>query len=145
MKPSLTRAGKRQFLHAYTDEVPDLQFVRVTLHEDPALDGVGATFSLERPDGITDDVWALIESHFRRLKLIDRYNEQGNDEVAEILSDCSKFLSAGGEDVQKFLSGLAGDRSRVYGRNHWIAALMHALAQHARLDAWVDAAQNDAE
>lgn len=136
----LSAAGERQFLHAYTDEIPDLQFVKVTLHEDRALTGVGATFILERPEGVADEQWDLIGSHFRRLKLIDRYDERGNDEVAEILSDCREFRDAGGTDVQKFLTGRAKDRRTVYGRNHWIAVLMAAIAEHPNLMTWVGAA-----
>jgi hypothetical protein len=136
----LTAAGKRQFLHAYTDELPDIQFVQVTLHEDHALAGVGATFSLVRPVGMDDDLWGLIDSHFHRLKLLDRYDERGNDEVAEILSDCRQFHDAGGQDVRAFLTGRADDRRTVYGRNHWIAVLMGAMAQHPNLEAWVQAA-----
>lgn len=136
----LSGAGKRQYLHAYTDIVPDLQFIHVTLHEDPALSGVGATFSLVRPLDVVDDLWEIIDSHFRRLKLIDRYDERGNDEVAEILSDCREFLDAEGKNVRKFLAGRAKDRLTVYGRNHWIAVLMDAMARHPNLGAWVDAA-----
>ena len=136
----LSAAGKRQYLHTYTDKVPDLQFVQVTLHEDPALTGVGATFSLERPGNVADELWGLIDSHFRRLKLIDRYDERGNDEVAEILSDCREFIDAGGNDVRKFLNGRAKDRRTVYGRNHWIVVLMDTMALHPNFEAWVDAA-----
>lgn len=136
----LSAAGGRLFLHAYIDEVPDLQFVKVTLHENAALAGVGATFSLERPNGVSDELWGLIDSHFRRLKLIDRYDEQGNDEVAEILADCRQYRDTGGPNIQSFLEGCAVDRATVYGRNHWIAVLMKSMADHPNLAAWVDAA-----
>ena len=136
----LSATGKRQFLHAYTDQVPDLQFVKVRLHEDPAFDGVGAIFSISRPPGVADELWELIDSHFRRLNLIDRYDERGNDEVAEILSDCRQFRDAGGQNAQDFLSGRAQDRAGVYGRNHWIPVLMNAMAHHTNLEAWIDIA-----
>lgn len=136
----LSDAGRRQFLHAYSDQIPDLQFVEVTLHEVPPLNGVGATFSLRKPAGIADEVWELITSHFARLKLLDRYDERGNDEVAEILSDCRTFRDAGGNSVRDFLIGRANDRGAVYGRNHWIAVLMDALAKHPKLEGWIPAA-----
>ncbi|MEI2454760.1 hypothetical protein ABU614_15065 [Lysobacter firmicutimachus] len=132
--------GKRQFLHSYTDIVPDLQFVKVTLHEDPHFTGVGATFSLERPAEMEENVWDLIDSHFRRLKLIDRYDERSNDEVAEILSDCRVFLNAGGANLQEFLKGRSNDRRETYGANHWIAVLMNTMAEHPNLKNWVHAA-----
>lgn len=133
----LSVAGKRQFLHSYTDPVPDLQFVEVTFHEIVGFKGVGANFSLTRPRGLIDEFWNLISSHFQRLKLIDRYDELGNDEVAEILKDCRIHLDSGGQDIRVFLSGRAEDRRSVYGRNHWIAVLMDSMAKHVNLDSWV--------
>lgn len=136
----LTAAGKRQYLHAYTDAVPAAQYLQVTLHEHPALIGVGATFSLQRPPQVPNAQWDLLESHFDRLHLLDRYNERGNDEVSEILADCKLYLETGGPDVGQFLSARASDRRDVYGSNHWIAVLMAALAGHPRLLAWTNAA-----
>lgn len=135
----LSVTGRRQFLHAYTDEIPDLQFVRVTLHENQVFEGVGATFSLERPEGMADEQWSLIDSHFRRLKLIDRYNELSNDEISEVLSDCRVFYEAGGgrQNVRNFLVGRANERRNVHGINHWIVVLMNAMALHADLEVWV--------
>ncbi len=135
----LTPAGARQYLHAYSDQLPDVQFVSVTLHENAVLQGVGATFSVQRPDGLRNALWLLIASHFTRLKLIARYDERGNDEIAEILSDCRVHLEAGGPDARKFLRGRADDRKAVYGRNHWIAVLMEAMARHPNLVSWVNA------
>ncbi|MEA9585970.1 hypothetical protein VC279_06540 [Xanthomonas sp. WHRI 10064A] len=134
----LSAAGGRQYLHTYSDNLPDLQFVLVTLHQNAVLQGVGATFSLERPLGIPNALWLLIKSHFTRLKLIDRYEERGSDEIAEILSDCRIHLEAGGSEVRTFLQGRADDRKDIYGRNHWIAVLMDAMAKHPDLVNWVN-------
>ncbi|MEK6787354.1 MAG: hypothetical protein AABY68_00190 [Pseudomonadota bacterium] len=136
----LSSSGDRQYLHAYTDELPDLQFVTVSLHQIPALRGVGATYSLQQPIGVLNAQWQLIESHFNRLKLIARYDELGNDEIAEILSDCRAHIDAGGPDAREFLAGRATDRRMIYGRNHWIAVLMKAMAHHQDFDDWVNAA-----
>lgn len=136
----LCAAGQRQYLHAYSDALPDAQFVHVTLHQHAAFKGVGATFSLRQPADVPAAQWRLIDSHFRRLRLIDRYDELGNDEIAEMLSDSKAYQDAGGLDVQTFLHGRATDRRAVYGRNHWTAVLMSALAEHLDLQAWIDAA-----
>lgn len=134
----LSATGRRQYLHAYSDELPDHQFVEVSLHEQDGLSGVGATFSLVRPHGVPADTWQLIKSHFDRLHLLDRYDEQGNDEIAEVLSDCCTFIEAGGGDVREFLSALAKDRRAVYGRNHWRAVLMKSLSVHKNLETWLE-------
>lgn len=137
----LDAAGNRMFLHAYLDALPDEQFVQVALHEQPPLQGVGAIFSLQHPPGVPQAQWQLIESHFTRLKLLSRYDERGNDEIAEIVAGCRVFrdTSAVG-DVAGFLHGLAEDRKNAHGRNHWIAVLMEAMAQHPNLLEWVAAA-----
>lgn len=134
----LTAAGDRQYLHAYTDHLPDLQFLSVTLYEEAVLRGVGANFSMQRPVGMPNALWPLLVSHATRLSLIARYDEHGNDEIAEILSDCRVYSETGGADAQAFLQGRANDRTTVYGRNHWIAVLMTAMAQHPNLKKWID-------
>lgn len=136
----LTPVGGRQYLHAFSDEIPDATFVTITLHEEDAMTGVGATFSLARPDGVEAPTWALIKSHFDRLHLLDRYAELSNDEIAEMLSDCRIFLDAGGPDVRQFLSHRAQERFGIHGRNHWRAVLMQALAEHENLDSWLEVA-----
>ena len=133
----LSAIGQRQYLHAYSDELPDCQFVTVSLYEQDGLSGVGATFSLVEPEGVPASTWQLISSHFVRLHLLDRYDEQGNDEIAEILSDCGTFVETGGGDVRGFLSALARERRSVYGRNHWRAVLMESLSVHENLENWL--------
>ncbi len=133
----LSIKGKRQYIHSYTDQVPDLQFVEVTLHEIAGFSSVGATFSLTKPIGIIDELWSLISSHFLRLNLVNRYDELGNDEIAEILKDCRIYLDSGGRNIRRFLSGRAKDRREIYGRNHWVAVLMNSMAKHVNLVKWV--------
>lgn len=136
----LCAAGERQYLHAYSDELPDVQIVQVTLHQDKALKGVGATFSLRRPSCFTEAQWRLTDSHFGRLRLIDRYDELGNDEISEILTVSKNVHGAGGRDVRAFLCLQGKDLQAVYGKNHWTAVLMLALAVHKDLESWIDPA-----
>jgi len=138
----LCATGKRQFLHAYTDSLPDLQFLSVDLVVHPALTAVGAKFSLSKPSSMALSKWELISTHFSRLKLLDRYNEQCNDQIAEILADCKIFSdTAGGHgDVRLFLKRQATDRASVYGRNHWVVVLMSMMSDHVDFPAWVAAA-----
>jgi hypothetical protein len=135
----LNASGARQYLHAFTDPIPEAQFLRATLHQMAGLEGVGVTFDLARPAGIPGALWTLIESHFRRLSLIRRYNELGNDEIAEVLASCRSHLRAGGADARAFLQEQGVDRRDVYGRNHWRTVLIDALCAHANLEAWIEA------
>lgn len=133
----LSGEGRRQYLHAYTDSIPDLQFVVATFHLAPDTAIVGATFSLQRPVGIDGELWRLITSHFLRLRLLDRYAEQGNDEIAEIIGACRSYRQEGGPNVRAFLRSQAADRRRVHGRNHWVAVLMGGMSEHPELINWI--------
>jgi len=133
----LTTTGQRQYLHAYLDDIPNFIFLAATLHVSPTLNGVGATFSLQKPHAINQTKWELIETHFNRLRLLERYNELSNDEIGEIIASCKSYIAAGGLDVRQFLNNQAVDYANVHGENHWLAVLMSALASHADLLTWV--------
>jgi 5-methylcytosine-specific restriction endonuclease McrA len=137
----LSGAGQRQYIHAYTDTLPDLQFLAVNLFEHPNLKSVGATFSISKPATISAAAWNLIESHFGRLGLLDKYDEQSNDQISEILSDCKSFTTAadGTGNTRDFLKRQAIDRTTTYGRNHWLATLMQTMSEHPNLGLWVAA------
>jgi hypothetical protein len=133
----LNTIGNRQYLHAYTDSAPDATFISATLHESPGFSAVGATFALVRPNGIDNISWALIESHFARLRFLERYNELSNDEIAEILSDSRIYLDSGGQNIRTFLAKQAADREDAHGMNHWRAVLLRAMAGHSHLENWI--------
>lgn len=133
----LNDKGDRQYFHAYSDTIPNVQFVEVVLVENPVTNRVGAKFNLQRSAGLQDDQWRLINSHFTRLKLIELYDEHGNDEVAEILADCLIHLKTGGNDARNFLRERAVERAATYGRNHWVVVLMTALSQQKNFEQWV--------
>lgn len=135
----LDASGARQYLHAFTDDVPETKFLFATLHERPAMSGVGVTFELATPAGVSAAHWSLIQSHFTRLRLIERYNQLGNDEIVELLGSCRSHLEAGGADAKLFLAKESLDRGRAHGRNHWRSVLMETLAAHPKLDDWIAA------
>lgn len=134
----LDTAGNRRYLHFYCDQIPDVDFVRVELISRPPLVGVGARFSIEQA-GMDDVVWGLIQRHFDRLHLIDRYNENASDEIGEILEDCANHLAAGGVDVRRFLEEQGISDANVFGRSNWRSVLLRTLSQHPLLDQWVAA------
>ena len=135
----LDATGKRQYLHLFSDEVPVGGFLFVTLKELPSSGGVGALFHLKRPTNVSESVWELIESHYSRLHLLERYSEQVNDEIAEILADCAIYLQEGGTSASAFLSRRATERASVYGASHWRVVLMQALSGSPRLSVWISA------
>jgi hypothetical protein len=133
----LTVTGHRQYLHPFSDEVPQVEFLFVDLNEADDNLSVGATFYLSRPQDIDEPLWSIIERHFERLHLLRRYSELSNDEIREILAACSVFLTAGGTDFASFLRESAREAEETFGFNHWRARLMWRMALHPHVGGWI--------
>ena len=133
----LDEDGNRLYLHLYSDLIPAEAFLDVELNTSHSATGVGAAFSTARPSRFSKKAWAVIESHFERLKLIKRYTDFANDEIAEILADCKIYTTNGGVDVRRFLRQRARERAGIYGESHWRSVLMRELANARGLDGWI--------
>lgn len=131
--------GRRQYLHFYSDDLPDEPFLQVELHQHAVMAGVGATFSLAKPATMTDEQWHLVLTHFTRLGLLEFYIERANDEIAQLLVDCAIHLRQGGGNARMFLSDHAADEASVWGINHWRVVLMTALSGADDLYEWIEA------
>jgi hypothetical protein len=134
----LDDAGLRRYIHLYLDDIPDTDFVIVDLIVSPAVAVPAAQFHLQQ--GIISNAsWALIESHFDRLHLIDRYNENVGEEIGEMLETAANHLLDGGASAGAFLALQGNNAALNFGRNHWRAVLLCALSEHPSLDEWVAA------
>ncbi len=125
----LDAAGRRRYLQFFTDVIPAVDFLQVKLITSPGVRSVGARFQLVQA-GMPSASWQLIQSHFTRLHLIGRYEELGNDEIGVMLDSGRSFREAGGADVRHFLGLEAGKARERFGRNHWRARILAALAAH---------------
>ncbi len=136
----LDQNSRRQYLHLYSDLIPADVFLEVTLHSPATLSGVGATFALSRPTGFRLKDWRLVQSHFARLKLLDRYTERSNAEIAEILESCAEHLLHGGSQPRRFLRGIADRQELIYGTSNWRVQLMRELAASNKFQRLIAAA-----
>ncbi|RDI20713.1 hypothetical protein DFR41_110121 [Pseudacidovorax intermedius] len=134
----ITDEGERLFINFYSDLIPDTQFIFAQLITSPQIKSVGVNFYLNRPDGVEQEVWSLVERHFNRLHLLDRYLENGNTEISNLLEACSSHLAAGGVDAGLFLSHIGRSQERIFGKNHWTAVLAHALSVRQELNEWIE-------
>ena len=125
----LDGVGRRQYLQLFTDTIPAVDFLQVTLVTQPSARSVGARFQLVQA-GMPNAVWQLLKSHFDRLDLIGRYEELGSDEIGEMLEAGRSHREAGGTDVRRFFQLQASKAEQKFGRNHWRATILRALALH---------------
>ncbi len=133
----LDQNGDRYFLHAYGDDIPIAQYLHVELRTAPSRTSVGAVFKLRKPNQVSAAAWRLLSSHYDRLHLLDRYNDQGNDEINEVLVSCKVHFDSGG-DPQTFLQKVSQGYLGLYGENHWRVVLIAAMAEHEDLLNWIE-------
>lgn len=122
----------QMFLHPCYDQIPDLPFLDVRA----ALRGAGLvlSYALTQPAGMSDRTFQHLNSHFKELKLADRYRK---DSLVHLGDQYPAFRRAYGPDgnAQRVVGKLiesAEDKEEVHGLNHWLAKLYRALAADAR-------------
>ncbi len=124
----LVSGGVRQFLHFYSDPIPNQQFLHVEITTRPNSLAYGVRFFLQKPQGYSNTDWQLIENHFKRLKLLNRYKEESNDEVITCFSASKSFIKNGGVDVAGFIGDICDDEELKLGGSHWRVVLKRQLA-----------------
>lgn len=128
--------GARQYLHFYLDAIPVVPFLTVTIISKVIARAVGATFTVQQA-GMSPGSWALMEAHFRKLKLIELYNSYSNDLINTILRSARSYVNAGGLSAASFLDNEAQENASLYGEYGWRAVLLRAMSIHPHLNQWI--------
>lgn len=129
-------AGARQYLHFYRDAIPAVPFLTVAITSNAAAQAIGATFAVQQA-GMTAESWALIEAHFRRLKLIELYDSYSNDLINTALRSARSYINAGGPCAAAFLTNEANENAVLYGDYGWRAVLLREMSIHPDLNQWI--------
>lgn len=129
-------AGARVFIHFLADLIPDVPFLVLDLKE---VNGViGGRYSFTTQLDLTDPVAARISSHYKKLNLIYRYNEDISDEISLIISSGKTYSQTSGLPASPFLRNEADAYSRIYGRNYWRSLLMRKMSLLPGIDKIID-------
>lgn len=75
--------GNRLFLNLYLDQLPDEQYLFVEVFNDDAGE-IDFEFYLDNSGGIDPDLFAIIESHFNRLHLLERFRMKVISSITEL-------------------------------------------------------------
>jgi hypothetical protein len=76
-------------------------------------------------------------THFRRLKLIERYNRQSNTLVRQALKVSRVYLDSGGHDAALFLANLSADHANLFRYYDLRAVLWRAMSADPDLPVWI--------
>ncbi|WFU88750.1 hypothetical protein QA644_06720 [Rhizobium sp. CC1099] len=129
-------AGARQYLHFYRDAIPVVPFLTVVITSNAAAQAVGATFAVQQA-GMSAASWALLEAHFRKLKLMELYDSYSNDLINTVLRSARSHINAGGPSAADFLANEAQENADLYGDYGWRAVLLREMSVHPHLDQWI--------
>jgi hypothetical protein len=118
----------RLFLHPYYDPIPAERFIALQTTLMPAA--LGLNFRLRRPQGMTAQVFQHLESHFKLLRLADRYRKMSLEHLRSERKALGRFYGQKGNAarVAAELTQDADDWEDDFGPNHWRVILYRALA-----------------
>ncbi len=131
--------GQRQYLHFYSDPFPQEQFLFVVINTQPNSVAYAVRFSLLKPNGFDKSYWDVIEAHFEKLKLIQRYKNEANDEIATAFELSKAHISDGGISVKNFLLRICDSEEAKFGKSHWRVVLKRQLAKTQEFTNYVSA------
>lgn len=120
-------AGANDLVHAYFDDLPDVDFLRAHV----AMDGTAlvAEFSID-PAGLDPDLGASLQFQLERMRLNVRYRKQINLFLfGQRTGMLDVYRTGGAAGLRAYLRRSATDLDDDFGRNDWRAAFMRGLAE----------------
>lgn len=120
--------GQRQFINLYFDNLPDAQFLYVDIIF--SVENIPIpTFYIKNIPELSADLSAVINAHFQKLKLYERYQDNISEVISELISGIQQNnLEENISQIVELLRYESGKKTRMFGPNYWQAVLIEALA-----------------
>lgn len=116
-------------LNFYQDVLPQEQYLYVEFRK--LQQSIKANYYIHNNGNINQDIYSLIERHFNKLKLINRFNDKAIQEISELknLYLSEQFSSEGeyNQFAEKQLRKINLDKTSL-GYNHWKVILYQSAA-----------------
>lgn len=120
-------SGERNIINYYYDTVPNQQFLNCSItfkRRTPV-----ASFSISNPGTIDPASFRLIQRHFTRLLLLERFKKKSNTEITNISNSIRQLTPTHTfAQVAQFLLNDSNQMKASFGNNYWRAILKEALA-----------------
>ncbi|EJL6904834.1 hypothetical protein NMT21_002973 [Vibrio cholerae] len=111
--------GQQLFLNLFLDDLPKSQYLHVEFDKNWP-----PRFYLKQPEDVSDDLFRLIESHYKRLDLLDRFRDNSNHIISTLKSTIKVFKE---ENIKEKIEELCLDLEPTLGYNHRQIILYRAL------------------
>jgi hypothetical protein len=119
--------GVRLFKHLFSELNGVVGFLQVTVGYHPELT---VEYVVVQAGGLTAPQFAVLQEHFNKLGLADRYARQASTTLAKLVRQfrTPRSLALGRQNLRQRLNQMAIDRAAISTPNHWEAILMQTLA-----------------
>lgn len=111
--------GQQLFLNLFLDDLPKSQYLHVEFDKNWF-----PRFYLKQPKDVSDDLFRLIESHYKRLDLLARFRDNSNQIISTLKSTIKAFKE---EHIKEKIEELCLDLEPTLGYNHRQIILYRAL------------------
>lgn len=121
--------GGRRYVHPYFDPLPtdSIPYIGATLSIGTS---VTIAFRVVRQPGMSDELWAILTTHFKDLRLAARYMLDATDTMMNMLTSFySRFEHGGAEAVHDLIVSDKRSKQNWYGPNHWWPVTLGVLAE----------------
>jgi hypothetical protein len=128
----LQNNGARTFVNFYIDSLPTAPMLEPNIQwsvKNGKLFPV-ASFDLVRPGGFSAAKFVLIETHFEKLNLLDRYKDQAHTEFLALRDAALARESKTVDVLRQFLTQYLKRREATLGPLNWRLALFRKLIEH---------------
>lgn len=121
----------QKFLNLYLDKLPEIQYLFVDIIEDKYGD-IDFNFYLKNDQKeIPDDFFLVLQNHYEKLHLFERFKLKSIEYVSELESKISAFQrSLSLKNIIQNLTIAIEDEKIAYGHNHWKCILEIELIEN---------------
>lgn len=112
--------GSQLFLNLFLDDLPQSQYLHVEFGNNWL-----PIFRLEQPDDVPDPIFHLIERHYDKLDLLNRFRDSSNEIISSLRATIKVFGKA---DIENKIEEYCLELEPVLGYNHREIVLKRALS-----------------
>lgn len=114
--------GTRTSLNLYLDILPDVQYLYVNNEVGNFV--IETTFFLSQPQGMDDDLFAKIESHYKRLDLLRRFSEGAYSVISSLKTVIEPLRDYHDLPEVQMIVKQSIEKERIaFGYNYWQSIL----------------------
>lgn len=124
--------GFRGIINFYIDNLPQIQFLYCDITFDSISEIPNINFHLNIPKTINLRLKKIIENHFTRLDLCNKYGEYIHDLITEKINSIVSYLNSNDStEIKLRIENEANSLKDRYGINNWKTVLTYELSKNS--------------